>query len=284
MLTLLNGISLGLILFLIGSGLSLVMGAMGIVNLSHGALYMVGAYIGWATATQAHLNFGLAVLAGAAAAGLVGLVTQQAFFRHLRGYIDEQILVSFGFIYILTDTVQWIWGPTSKAPFSVDALSGSLKIGGFSYPMVRVFIIGVGVVFAVGLWLLQQRTRLGAVVRAGMDDPSMVRSMGINLELIAAGLFVVGSAVAGAAGVFGGLIMGAQPSFGIDIMLLALIVVVLGGVGSIPGALIAALVVGITSTVSVVAFPSFSSASLYVVMAVVLLFRPAGISGRTVEA
>lgn len=284
MLTLLNGISLGLILFLIGSGLSLVMGAMGIVNLSHGALYMVGAYIGWATATQAHLNFGLAVLAGAAAAGLVGLVTQQAFFRHLRGYIDEQILVSFGFIYILTDTVQWIWGPTSKAPFSVDALSGSLTIGGFSYPMVRVFIIGVGVVFAVGLWLLQQRTRLGAVVRAGMDDPSMVRSMGINLELIAAGLFVVGSAVAGAAGVFGGLIMGAQPSFGIDIMLLALIVVVLGGVGSIPGALIAALVVGVTSTVSVVAFPSFSSASLYVVMAVVLLFRPAGISGRTVEA
>ncbi len=284
MLTLLNGISLGFILFLIGSGLSLVMGAMGVINLSHGALYMVGAYVGWAAATQAHLNFAIAVLAGAAAAGVIGLLTHQAFFRHLQGYVDEQILVSFGFIYILTDAVQWIWGPTSKPPFSVGALTGTLTIGSFSYPMVRVFIIAVGVVFAVGLWLLQQRTRLGAVVRAGMDDSPMVRSMGINLELIAAGLFVIGSAVAGAAGVFGGLIMGAQPSFGIDIMLLALIVVVLGGVGSIPGALIGALVVGITSTVSVVAFPAFSSASLYVVMAVVLLFRPAGISGRMVDA
>jgi branched-chain amino acid transport system permease protein len=283
MLTLLNGISLGLILFLIASGLSLVMGAMGVINLSHGALYMVGAYVGWAAATSAHLDFGLAVLAGAAAAGLVGLVTHQGFFRHLQRYVDEQILVSFGFIYILTDAVQWIWGPTSKAPFAVSSLAGSVSFGGFSYPTVRVFIIVLGLVFAVGLWLLQQRTRLGAVVRAGMDDAPMVRAMGINLELVAAGLFVLGSAVAGAAGVIGGLIMGAQPSFGIDIMLLALVVVVLGGVGSIPGALVAALLVGITSTVSVVAFPAFSSASLYVVMAIVLLFRPAGISGRAVS-
>lgn len=260
------------------------MGAMGVINLSHGALYMVGAYIGWAVATQAHLNFGLAVLAGAAGAALVGLVTHQTFFRHLQHHVDEQILVSFGFIYILTDAVQWIWGPTSKAPFSLGVLNGSLTIGSFAYPTVRIFIIAVGLVFAAGLWFLQQRTRLGAVVRAGMDDPSMVRSMGINLELIAAWLFVVGSAVAGAAGVIGGLIMGAQPSFGIDIMLLALVVVVLGGVGSTPGALIAALVVGITSTFSVVAFPSFSSASLYIVMAVVLLIRPTGISGRAVEA
>lgn len=282
MLTLLNGISLGCILFLIGSGLSLVMGSMGIINLSHGALYMVGSYVGWSVAVHQHLGFWLAIVSGALAAAVVGLVSHQVFFRHLGGLLDEQILLSFGLIYILVDAVQWIWGPNAKAPFDVNALNGSVNLFGFDYPATRVFIMAIGLVFVALLWWLQQRTRLGAVVRAGMDDPSMVRAMGINLELIAACLFVVGSAVAGAAGVIGGLVMGAQPSFGIDIMLLALVVVVLGGVGSIPGALVGALLVGITQSVSVVLFPSFSSFSLYVVMAAVLLVRPAGISGRVV--
>lgn len=284
MLALLNGISLGCILFLIASGLSLVMGSMGIVNLAHGALYMVGSYVGWSVAIKEQLPFWVAILAGAAAAALVGLITQQAFFRHLGGMIDEQLLVSFGIIYILIDAVQSIWGTNAKAPFSIPSLNGSVNLLGFTYPTARVFIMVIGIGFVAGLWWLQQRTRVGAIVRAGMDDPQMVRNLGINLELVAAGLFVVGSAVAGAAGVIGGLVLGAQPSFGIDMMLLALVVVVLGGVGSIPGALIGALVVGITQAVSVVLFPSFSSFSLYVVMAFVLLVRPSGISGRVVAA
>lgn len=284
MLALLNGISLGCILFLIASGLSLVMGSMGIVNLAHGALYMVGSYVGWSVAIKEQLPFWMAILAGAAAAALVGLLTQQAFFRHLSGMIDEQLLVSFGIIYILIDVVQSIWGTNSKPPFSVGSLDGSVNLLGLTYPTARVFIMAIGLVFVAGLWWLQQRTRVGAIVRAGMDDPQMVRNLGINLELVAAGLFVVGSAVAGAAGVIGGLVLGAQPSFGIDMMLLALVVVVLGGVGSIPGALIGALIVGITQAVSVVLFPSFSSFSLYVVMALVLLVRPSGISGRVVTA
>lgn len=284
MLALLNGISLGCILFLIASGLSLVMGSMGIVNLAHGALYMVGSYVGWSVAIKEQFPFWVAILAGAAAAALVGLITQQAFFRHLSGMIDEQLLVSFGIIYILIDLVQSIWGTNSKAPFSIGSLDGSVNLLGLTYPTARVFIMAIGIVFVAGLWWLQQRTRAGAIVRAGMDDPQMVRNLGINLELVAAGLFVVGSAVAGAAGVIGGLVLGAQPSFGIDMMLLALVVVVLGGVGSIPGALIGALIVGITQAVSVVLFPSFSSFSLYVVMALVLLVRPSGISGRVVTA
>lgn len=282
MLPVLNGISLGFILFLIGSGLSLVMGAMGVVNLSHGALYMVGAYVGWAVAFKEGVGFGWAVLAGALAAAVVGALTHELFFRRLPGKLDEQILVSFGFIYILTDLVQWIWGPEGKAPFNVASLDGSVNLGGVSYPVARLVIIAVGLAFAVGLYLLQQRTRIGAVVRAGMDDAPMVRAMGINLSLISAGLFVVGSAVAGAAGVIGGLINGAQPSFGIDIMLLALIVVVLGGVGSIPGALVGSLIVGIVQSLSVQWFPTFATFSLYVVMAAVLVVRPAGISGRRV--
>lgn len=284
MLALMNGISLGCILFLIASGLSLVMGSMGIINLAHGALYMVGSYVGWSVAVQQQAPFWVAILAGAASAALVGLVTHQAFFRHLTGLLDEQILLSFGLIYILVDGVQSVWGMNSKAPFSVASLDGSVNVLGLQYPTTRVFIVVVGAAFVAGLWWLQQRTRLGAIVRAGMDDPQMVRNLGINLELVAAGLFVVGAAVAGAAGVIGGLVLGAQPSFGIDMMLLALVVVVLGGVGSIPGALIGALIVGITQSVSVVLFPSFSSFSLYVVMALVLLVRPSGISGRVVAA
>lgn len=282
MLALLNGISLGCILFLIASGLSLVMGSMGIINLAHGALYMVGSYVGWSIAVKEQAPFWVAILAGAAAAAVVGLLTHQVFFRHLTGLLDEQILLSFGLIYVLIDAVQSVWGMNSKAPFSVSSLNGSVNLLGLQYPTARVFIVVVGAAFVAGLWWLQQRTRVGAIVRAGMDDPQMVRNLGINLELVAAGLFVVGAAVAGAAGVIGGLVLGAQPSFGIDMMLLALVVVVLGGVGSIPGALIGALIVGITQAVSVVLFPSFSSFSLYVVMALVLLVRPSGISGRVV--
>lgn len=284
MTALLNGISLGCILFLIGSGLSLVLGSMGIINLAHGALYMVGAYVGWSVIADLTGNFWLAVVAGAAAAAVSGLLMHEVFFKHLNGLLNEQILVSFGLIYIIGDLVKWIWGPNAKAPFKVDSLAGSVHVFGLTYPITRVLIIGVGVLAVAGLWWLQERTRVGAVVRAGMDDPSMVEAMGINLKLVSALLFVVGAAVAGAAGVFGGLVMGAQPGFGINMMLLALVVVVLGGVGSIPGALVGALIVGVTQSVSVVLVPSFSAFSLYVVMAIVLLVRPAGLSGRVIAA
>lgn len=284
MLIVLNGISLGFILFLLASGLSLVMGSMGIINLSHGALYMVGAYVGWSVAIDARLGYVLAVVSGAAAAGAVGLITHQIFFKRVSGELDQQILISFAIIYIFTDAVQTVWGPNAKAPFTVKSISGSVNLFGTVYPTARLVIIGVGLAFLVILWWLQQRTKIGAVVRAGMDDPQMVRAMGINLPLIAGGLFVVGSVCAGAAGVIGGLVMGAQPSFGVDIMLLALVVVVLGGVGSISGALIGSLIVGLAQSASVVYLPSFSSFSLYIVMAIVLLLRPAGISGRVVSA
>jgi branched-chain amino acid transport system permease protein len=283
MLVVLNGLSLAAVLFLIGSGLSLVMGAMGVVNLAHGALYMIGAYVGWSVAIDAQANFVLAVLAGAAAAGLLGLLMHWAFFKRLLNRIDEQILVSFGLIYILQSAVKSVWGPVGKPPFSVPALSGSFTVGGFSYPMVRLVVIGIGVLAVVGLWMLQEHTRMGAIVRAGMDDRGMVEAMGVNVKLVAAVLFAVGAAMAGGAGVIGGLIKGAEPSFGVQIMLLALIVVVLGGVGSTFGAVIGAVVAGLTTSVSVVAFPAVSSFALYLVMVLVLLFRPAGISGRSVR-
>lgn len=284
MIALLNGISLGLVLFLIASGLSLVMGSMGIINLAHGALYMVGAYIGWSVAMRTEMNFWLAIAAGALAAGVVGLAMHQFFFKYLTNLLDEQILISFGLIFILGDAAEWIWGPNAKPPFKVDELSGSVGFLGITYPVSRVFIIIVGLVAVAAMWWLQERTRMGAIVRAGMDDAQMVESMGINLKLVAATLFIVGSAVAGAAGVIGGLVNGAQANFGIDMMLLALAVIVLGGVGSIPGALAGAVIVGLTQSLSVVLFPSFSAASLYVVMAIVLLLRPAGLSGRVVAA
>ncbi len=280
MLTVLNGLSFGFILFLLASGLSLIMGAMGVLNLAHGALYMVGAYVGWSVAVDQDASFLLAVAAGAAAAGLVGLVMERGLFARLHDRLDEQILAAFGCLYILTDLVSLIWGPQAKAPIDVPALDGSVTIAGFSYPLVRVVIIGVGIAFAIGLWWLQERTRAGAIVRAGMDDSSMVRAIGINVELVVALLFVVGAAVAGAAGVIGGLVLGASTSFGIDVLLLALIVVVLGGVGSVGGALAGALMVGVVDTVSRTELPEVSSFTLYALMTVVLLLRPTGLSGK----
>lgn len=280
MLTLLNGISFGLILFLLASGLSLVMGSIGVLNLAHGALYMIGAYVGWSVAIDLDLGFVIAVAAGALCAGFTGLLMERGFFRRLHDAPNEQILASFGFLYILTDLVEVVWGPAAKAPFQFDALDGSVSVGDFSYPLVRVVIIGVGLAFALGLWWVQARTRAGAIVRAGMDDREMVRALGINVQAFASALFFLGSAVAGAAGVVGGLVLGAQSSFAIDVLLLALIVVVLGGIGSIGGALAGALLVGIVDTISRTEFPEVAAFTLYALMTIVLLVRPRGISGR----
>src|SRR5690625_1187074 len=165
MIALLNGISLGLVLFLIASGLSLVMGSMGIINLAHGALYMVGAYIGWSVAVRMDANYWLAIVAGALAAGIVGLAMHQLFFKFLPGLLDEQILISFGLIFILGDAAEWIWGPNAKPPFKVDELSGSIHVLGITYPVSRVFIIVIGLIAVAALWWLQERTRVGAIVR-----------------------------------------------------------------------------------------------------------------------
>lgn len=279
---LLNGLSFGFILFLLSSGLSLTLGLMGILNLAHGALYMIGAYVGWTVAVYWGFNFVVAALSAGIVCGAIGLIMERAFLQHLNKLPNEQVLLTIGFVYIFTNICLWIWGSIAKPPYSGKFLSGAFKIVGWPYPFSRVAIILVGVVVAAILWWLQHKTKIGAIIRAGMDDRELTKGLGINLELAAAILFFVGSFLAGFAGVIGAQLIGANLGQGLDILLLALIVVVIGGMGSVTGTLIGALMIGLVDAFGKILFADFAMFTLYFLMVIVLIVKPTGLLGRKV--
>jgi len=252
---------------------------MGVLNLAHGAVYMVGAYLGWTICVENGLPFPVAVIGAGVGTALIGVFFERLF-HLIGGQADQQILLSFGLVEVLVNLSQWIWGAVAKSPFQVSWLAGSVKVGSASIPVARLAIAVVGFLVAGLLWFVQDRTRVGAIVRAGMDDPGMVRALGINLDLVVAGVFVLGSAVAGVAGVMGGLVLGASSAQAIDVLLLALIVVVVGGVGSVVGTFSAAILIGVLDAYSRSWLPEMSSVVLYALMALVLVVRPTGLSGR----
>lgn len=283
-LNILNGISFGAILFLLCSGLSLIFGVMGILNLSHGALYMIGAYVGWTIAVQEGLNFWLAVLAGGGVAGLLGLIMERGFFRHLHGMINEQVLLTFGFIYILTNLGLWIWGGVPRAPFTAPGLTGSIEImGDWTYSKARLVITGIGIILGVALWWLQTKTRIGIIIRAGMDNKEMTVGLGINYEAVAAAVFVLGCFLAGGAGVIGAYLFGVQLELGLSILLLAIVVVVVGGTGSVQGALVGGILIGLIISFGKALFPEISMFLVYLTMIIILLIKPSGIMGKKTE-
>jgi len=277
-LGLLDGLSFAGILFMLASGLSLVMGTMGTLNMAHGALYMVGAYVGWSVAVEHHAGIIAGALAAGACAGAVGLVMELGFFRRLAGRPDDQIIMSFGFVYILTSLVQIIWGTAGKPPFVLPPFTSQIQIGDITYPTARLVVTAVAVVVALALAALQGCTRLGSVVRAAMDDAETARSLGLRIELAFVAVFVAGSFVAGLGGLLGGAILGASTSLAIDVLVLSLVVVIVGGVGSIAGSLLASVVIGLA--ISFGTQLSFGSFAIYVAMIVVLLIRPFGLLGR----
>jgi branched-chain amino acid transport system permease protein len=279
---LLNGISYGMILFLIASGMSIVMGIMGITNLAHGAFYMVGAYVGWTIAVQLKLNFWLAVFAGALAAGLIGLAIERGFLRRLYKQPNEQVLLTFGFVYILTNVCIWIWGGSSRLAFTAPALYGSINLLGISYPTARVALILIGLIVAAGLWWLQDKTRLGAMVRAGMDNKEMTMGLGINLERVSMFVFFLAAFIAGFAGVIGAQLLGAYSGLGIDILLVALIVVIVGGMGSVQGALLGGILIGVIDAFGKAVFPQLAMFTIYLVMVIILMAKPSGLLARKI--
>lgn len=282
LLTFLNGISYGMLLFLVASGMSIVMGLMGIINLAHGALYMVGGYIGWTIAVQYDLNFGLAVFLGGCAGGLTGLIIERGFLRRLYKQPNEQVLVTFGFVYILSNLCVWIWGPRRRLQFTGESLSGLIYLGNIPFPVTRVFTIITGIVVAVVLWWLQDKTRFGAMVRAGMDDKEMTTGLGINLERVSMLVFFLAAFIAGIAGVIGAQLLGVYSWLSTDILVLALVVVIVGGMGSVQGALSGGIVIGLIDTVFKTLFPQFSMFTIYVAMIIILMVRPSGLWGRRI--
>ena len=278
----LNGVSFGTVLFLLASGLSLTLGLMRILNMAHGALYMVGAYVGWSLVVHYGLNFWLASLTAGIVSGVIGLAIERGFLRKLHHELNDQILLTLGFVYILTNACQWIWGPMARPPFTSPMLSGSVQIAGWDYPRARVAIIAVGVVLAIGLWWLQDKTRMGAVVRAGIDDEEMAEGMGVRIERVYAVVFFLGAFVAGASGVIGAQLLGVNLDLSFDILLLAIVVVIIGGMGSVQGALVGGILIGLIDSLGTVLFPDFAMFMIYLAMIIVLLIRPSGLLGRPI--
>jgi branched-chain amino acid transport system permease protein len=279
-LNILNGISFGSILFLVGSGLSLIWGVMGILNLAHGALYMVGAFVGWTIAVRNGMNFWLAVLAAAAIGGLLGLIMERFFFRYLHKQFTEQVLLTFGFIYVLQNVALWIYGGLPKPAYTAPILNVTFPLMTGTYPLARIAVAIIGVVLAVALWWLQAKTRVGAIIRAGMDDKEMTTGLGINFSLVSTLVFCLGTFIAGASGVIGAQLFGVTIELALSILLLALVVVVLGGVGSILGTLVGGVIIGLILSFGKALFPQVSMFLVYFTMIVILLVKPEGILGR----
>ena len=277
------GISFGLILFLLATGLSLTMGLMRIVNMAHGALYMVGGYVGLAAAKYTH-NFLIGLLAGAVCAGLIGLLLEVGFLRRLYKQETSQVLLTIGFVYILMNLAQWIWGTYPAGSIVPNILSGSVPVGNIDLPVFRLFIIGFGLVMAVLLWLFQDKTKIGAMVRAGMDNREIAGALGINLKVIFTGIFALGSLVAGLCGLIGGYLTGINLGLAWEALLLSLIVVVIGGTGSIQGALLGGILIGLLNSFGIAYFPQAAYYIVYGTLIVILLVRPSGLLGRKMHA
>ncbi len=276
---LLNGLSFGMLLFLLAAGLSLTFGLMNIINLAHGSYFLVGAYVGL-TVSQRTDNFLLAIIAGALSVGALGLVMQRFLLRHLQQEHLAQVLMTIGFLFILGDASLVIWGGAPQIISKPPPFNGSLSIGDNVFPSYRLLLLVVGGLMAVMLWWLQERTSMGANVRAAVDDEEMTGSIGVNVSLLMTGVFGLGAALAAMSGVLGGAAISIYPGFDMEVLLLALVVVIIGGLGSLKGAFVAALLVGLLDNFGKSQFPELSQFTIFAPMAIALAIRPTGLFGR----
>ncbi|MAF85562.1 MAG: branched-chain amino acid ABC transporter permease [Dehalococcoidales bacterium] len=281
LINILNGLSFGFIIFLLGSGLSLVMGVLGVLNLAHGAMAMVGAYVGiWIA--RATGNFLLGVLGGVVVTGLLSFAIERWFLRRRHGLILDQALLTVGFLYIAQDVLRWIWGPH---PHAIDApwiFSGSIFIGKLGFPTYRLALMLIGLMVAIALYLFVEKTRTGAIIRAGMDDKEMIVALGVDYQRTATLVFVLGAGLAAFAGFMGAPVFGAYLTLGVDALLLAIFVVIVGGMGSVQGAFLGAMVIGLFDAFSKAYVPDFSWHILYILLIVILVLRPEGLLGKRV--
>ncbi len=276
---LLNGLSFAALLFLLASGLTLIFGLMRIVNIAHGSYYLLGAYVAL-TVARATGSFLAAAVVGSLVVAAVGVVMQRGFLARFYRAEQAQVLLTMGFSFIFADLALWIWGGDPHRIPVPQALGGSVPLGPVFFPAYRLAVIGVGAAVAIFLWVLQERTRLGAVVRAAVDDQEMARGLGIRVEPVLTGMFAVGAALAGFAGAMGGAFLGVYPGADAEVLPLAFAVVIIGGLGSLQGALVGSLLVGVLDNLGKALFPELSYFTLFVPMAIVLAIRPTGLFGR----
>ena len=293
----LNGLQFGIMLFLMAAGLTLIFGVMGLINLAHGSLYMVGAFAA-ATVAGATGSFLLALVAALAAAAIAGAIVELVVIRRLydRDHLD-QVLATFALILIFSEGTRWIFG---SFPLFLDIpsyLQGPILLpGGIQYPLYRIALIVFGLLVAVGLGLMIARTRIGIQIRAGENDREMIAALGVNISSLYTMVFALGAALAGLAGALVGAIQSVEVGMGEPVLILAFVVIVIGGIGSIKGALVGSILVGLTDTLGGVFLPrllqffmdistatnvgsSIASMAIYILMGAVLVWRPTGLYG-----
>ena len=278
LIQLLNSFQYGLLLFMLAAGLTLVFGIMGVVNLAHGSFYMLGAYLAWSL-TSATGSLALAIVLGIVLAVLFGLALEWLLFRHFyeRDHLD-QVLLTFGLIYIFEEVRSIVWGDDVHGVAVPEMLGSSIQLThNLSYPVYRLFMSGVCIVLAIGLYWLIAKTRLGMKIRAGAFNRPMAEALGVNIKLIHAVVFALGVALASVAGMIAAPIASVYPNMGAQVLIMCFVVVVIGGIGSVRGALIAALLVGLVDTFGKVLLPSISGMLVYILMAAVLLWKPEGL-------
>ncbi|MGI9398914.1 MAG: branched-chain amino acid ABC transporter permease [Paracoccaceae bacterium] len=296
----LNGLQFGIMLFLMSAGLTLIFGVMGLINLAHGSLYMIGAFVA-ATVASATGSFILALAAALSAAALAGAIVEITVIRKLynRDHLD-QVLATFALILIFSEGTRWVFGSFPLYLNVPSYLQGALTLpGGIQYPLYRITLIVLGLIIGAGLGLLITKTRLGIQIRAGENDREMVSALGVNISKLYTFVFALGAALAGLAGALVGAIQSVEVGMGEPVLILAFVVIVIGGIGSVKGALIGSILVGLTDTLGGIFLPKFfglfmdlatatnvgssiASMAIYILMSIVLVWRPTGLFGQRI--
>lgn len=278
----LNGLTLAGIMFLVASGFTLVFGVMRITNLAHGAVYLLGGYVAYSVIQVSH-NFFYGLVVGSLAMAVLGIALQRGLLNRMRGRPMAELLATLGLVYIIDDLALAVWGGNPRTLNLPGVLSQSavLPVEHIVYPNGRLFILGVAIVVGVGLFYLLHRTRVGAIIRAGVDDQVMVNALGINVRRVFTAVFALGALLAGFGGVLGGTVLGLYPGGDSDILTFALVVVIVGGLGSFEGAVLGSVIVGLVDNYGQAYFPSLAYFALFAPLVLILLLRPQGLLGRS---
>lgn len=275
----LNSLALGGVLFTLAAGFSLIFGLMRVANLSHGAYFMLGAYLGL-NVLDLGWGFGWAMLVAGVGVGLLGALLERFVLRRLAGNSLSQVLATLGIAFIIADGSLWIWGGDPRPVSGPAFLEGGVQLLGLTFPAYRLAVLAVSIVLALGLWLLLDKTRLGLMIRASVDDMQMARSVGIPSSRLFTIVFALGSALAGVGGIIAAPILSVYPGMDADMLPLALVVVILGGMGSLAGAFVGSFLIGFVYSFGQVLVPNLAYIILFLPMVIILAARPRGLFGR----
>ena len=275
------GLSVAMYLWLLAAGLTIVFGVLGVLNFAHGSLFMLGAYFAFTFYGLWGINFWLAIVLSLLTVGVVGYLMERLFLRHIYN-LDHafQLLLTFGFILIFDDAVKMVWGGVAKIPTMPSFFEGTISAFGRPFPVYNLFIIGAGLLVALILWLLFEKTWWGRMVRASASDREMASAIGVNISTLFTGVFVFGAMLAALGGALGTPVRVVAPGIGAAMIIQAFIITVIGGLGNLKGAFVGAVIVGVISAYGILLFPVFELFLIFLIMAVVLMVKPQGLFGR----